>query len=229
MTPERFEHLLSIVGPFITHHCRSRRPISASERLCLCLTYLATVETQSSLSFSFRIGRSTISGIISETCSAIWTALKSHYMRSSQSSKDWENIAREFEGKWNLPNSLGALDGKHVCIKCPKNARSAYYNYKNFHSMALLGICDAKYCFSLVDIGCFGRDNDAALLSESVLGKMFASGPEAFGVPEPRTVENYNLPYVLVGDEIFPLKPWLMTPFPGRGLVDFQRIYNYRL
>ncbi|PFX24144.1 hypothetical protein AWC38_SpisGene11300 [Stylophora pistillata] len=37
MTPERFEHLLSIVGPFITHYCRSRRPISASERLCLCL------------------------------------------------------------------------------------------------------------------------------------------------------------------------------------------------
>ena len=58
---------------------------------------------------------------------------------------------------------------------------------------------------------------------------MFASGPEAFGVPEPRTVENYNLPYVLVGDEIFPLKPWLMKPFPGRGLDDFQRIYNYRL
>ena len=229
MTPERFEHLLSIVGPYITHHCRSRRPISASERLCLCLRYLATGEMQSSLSFSFRIGRSTISGIISETCSAIWTALKSHYMTSPQPRKDWENIAREFEEKWNFPNCLGALDGKHVCIECPKNVGSAYYNYKNFHSMVLLAICDAKYCFTLVDIGSLGRDNDAAILSESVFGKTFASGPEAFDVREPRTVENYNLPYVLVGDEMFPLKPWLMKPFPGRGLDDFQRIYNYRL
>ena len=28
---------------------------------------------------------------------------------------------------------------------------------------------------------------------------------------------------------MFPLKPWLMKPFPGRGLDDFQRICNYRL
>ena len=38
-----------------------------------------------------------------------------------------------------------------------------------------------------------------------------------------------NLPYVLVGDDIFPLKPWLMKPFPGNGLPELERIYNYRL
>ena len=122
MTPERFEHLLSVVGPYITHHCKSSRPISASERLCLCLRYLATGEIQSSSSFPFRIGRSTISGIISETCSAIWIVLKSHYMRSPQSRKDWENIEDNLKknGFFQIRKGLGKqnffLSGPY--IKC---------------------------------------------------------------------------------------------------------------
>ena len=34
------------------------------------------------------------------------------------------------------------------------------------------------------------------------------------------------LPY-LVGDEIFPLKTWLMRPYPGQ-LSEEERIFNYR-
>ena len=38
-----------------------------------------------------------------------------------------------------------------------------------------------------------------------------------------------NVPFVIVGDDIFPLKPWLMKPYPGKNLDQYQRIYNYRL
>ena len=37
------------------------------------------------------------------------------------------------------------------------------------------------------------------------------------------------MPSVLVGDDIFPLKPWLMKPYPGKNLTVEERIYNYRL
>ena len=40
---------------------------------------------------------------------------------------------------------------------------------------------------------------------------------------------NYKpLPYYLLGDEIFPLKPWLMRPFPGKNMTEEERVYNYR-
>ena len=38
-----------------------------------------------------------------------------------------------------------------------------------------------------------------------------------------------KLPCVLVGDEAFPLTPYMMRPFAARALNEPRRIYNYRL
>ena len=38
-----------------------------------------------------------------------------------------------------------------------------------------------------------------------------------------------SLPFIMVGDEAFPLKEYLLRPYPGRFLPDKKAIYNYRL
>lgn len=38
-----------------------------------------------------------------------------------------------------------------------------------------------------------------------------------------------EVPYLILGDEAFPLKPWLMRPFPGKNLDLQKRVFNYRL
>ena len=150
MSPERFEDLLTLVGPLIAKKpCRSRSSISEAERLMVKLRYLATGDSQQSQSFSFRIGRSTISNVLRETCEGIWLALKGQYLKTPSTTSDWLRIATEFEEEWNFPNCIGAIDGKHIIMDFPKNGGSAYYNYKGFHSIVLLAICDAKYCFTL--------------------------------------------------------------------------------
>ena len=228
MSPERLEHLLSLVGPLITKKsCRSRDPISPGERLVLTLRYLASGDSQQSQSFNFRIGRSTVCAIIKETCDAIWTALKDLYVKPPQKEEDWKQIAEEFEEEWNFPHCLRAIDGKHICIDCPQNSGSTFFNYKNYHSVVLMACVDAKYCFTFVDIGNYGRDNDAAIFSQTEFAMGFEAGN--FPVPEPSSVGGYALPYVLVGDDIFPLKMWLMKPFPGKSQTEVQAIYNYRL
>ena len=42
----------------------------------ICLRYLASGDIMPSLSFAFRIGISTVSKIVPETCQAIWNSLK---------------------------------------------------------------------------------------------------------------------------------------------------------
>ena len=79
MSKEKFDLLLSLVGPLLTkchYFSRQRAEITPAERLAVTLRYLATGNSQVSLSFNFRIGQSTICGIVRETSQAIWDALK---------------------------------------------------------------------------------------------------------------------------------------------------------
>jgi hypothetical protein len=44
---------------------------------------------------------------------------------------DWNTIADEFWVRWQFPNCIGAVDGKHITIQAPKSSGSLYWNYKN--------------------------------------------------------------------------------------------------
>ncbi|KAK9703909.1 DDE superfamily endonuclease [Popillia japonica] len=39
----------------------------------------------------------------------------------------------DFEKRWNFPNCLGAVDGKHIKIKPPPESGSYFFKYKHFH------------------------------------------------------------------------------------------------
>ena len=60
-----------------------------------------------SLSFSFRIGRSTVSSIVKETCEVIWDVLKKTHVKTPSCAADWVGISRGFEQLWNFPNCIG--------------------------------------------------------------------------------------------------------------------------
>ena len=83
-------------------------------------------------------------------------------------------------------------------MDCPKNGGSAYYNYKSFHSIVLLAICDAKYCFTFADIGGFGSTNDASVLSNSVFGQAFEQHPTDLNLPSPSPHGDKDLPLSLL-------------------------------
>ena len=98
MSPERFEHLLSLAGPIISkNNTHLREAISAEQRLVITLRFLSSGDAQQSLSFSFRIGKTTVSNIISETCLAIYDQLKEMYMHAPKSEEEWLKIASTFE------------------------------------------------------------------------------------------------------------------------------------
>lgn len=102
------------------------------------------------------MGFSTVRQIVKEVCQAIWQVLKPMVM-PSPTTEMWKDIAQRYERLWNFPHCLGALDGKHINIRCPINAGSEYYNYKGAHSIVLLALVDADYKFIAVDVGAYGK------------------------------------------------------------------------
>jgi hypothetical protein len=181
------------------------------------------------ISFSYRLGHSTVCKAISETCKAIWQALQPLYLKPPTRDVEWKRISEDFYQLWNFPNCVGAIDGKHVNIQAPPNSGSEFYNYKGFHSIVLLAVCDASYSFTLVDVGDNGRHSDGGVLANSDFGKAMNNGQ--LGLPSASAIANSTLttPYMFVGDEAFPLKPYMQRPFPGRNLTERKRIFNYRL
>ena len=77
--------------------------------------------------------------------------------------EDWRAIAAEFLERWNFPNCLGSIAGKHVVIQAPPCSGSQFYN-KGTYSVVLLSVVDAIYCFRVVDVGAYGKGSDGGTL-----------------------------------------------------------------
>ena len=126
---------------------------------------------------------------------------------------------KDFEERWNFPNLCGAMDGKHVNIRCPSLTGSQYFNYKKSFSTILFAVVDAKYNFLYFDVGTNGRVNDALVFSKSSFNAALES--KTLNVPERG---------VFVGDDAFPLRKDLLKPFSRCGrLSQTQLIFNYRV
>lgn len=146
----------------------------------------------------------------------------------------WKTIAERFFEVWNLPNCLGALDGKHIKIQKIPNTGSTNFNYKGYHSIVLMACSDADGIFTTIETGFAGRNSDGGIFRESRLGRWLERlEGEGLDLPEdtvlPHDESELDFPHYFVGDEAFPLKRYLMRPYPQRVLNNLKRIFNHRL
>ncbi|XP_077111117.1 uncharacterized protein LOC143766979 [Ranitomeya variabilis] len=230
MRIEHFDFLLAKMEDVIRRQdTRMRLAITPAERLMVTLRFLATGESMTSLHYQFRLGISTISGIVKDTCRAVWTTLQPEYI-PQPSMEIWLRSAEEFQQICNFPNCVGAVDGKHIRIAKPAGTGSEYYNYKKYFSIVLMAIADANCRFLAVDIGAYGRSNDSQVLKNSPMGRCLYG--ESYDLPPARPLPGTNDPaleYVFVGDEAFQLSPHLLKPYSSRNLNHTKRVFNYRL
>lgn len=147
-----------------------------------------------------------------------------------QSKINLKEKALDFYNKWNFPNCVAAVDGKHVRIFCPKKSGSLFFNYKDYFSIVLLAMVDANCKFLFVDIGAFGKEGDSSIFSSSVMGNKVYSGT-LFPADEVLPNSNKKLPYVVIGDEAFRLHRHLMKPYSKLSAKSDRRktVFNYRL
>ena len=121
------------------------------------------------------------------------------------------------------------MDGKHILIKPPAHSGSYYFNYKHSFSVVLLAIVDANYKFIYVDIGCNGRISDGGVFRNCDLYKELEEN--RLNIPQSTFIPGTNLgfPYVVIADDTFPLKQYILKPYSQTGLTRKITIFNYHL
>ncbi|XP_060807386.1 uncharacterized protein LOC106138724 [Amyelois transitella] len=225
-----FYNILSHIEDSISkQNTRFREAITPEEKLAVTLKYLTSGTSVRNLSTSFRLGETTIRSIIKEVCKAVIDKMMSVYM-PTPTAEDWEKITEGFNDRWNFPNCIGAIDGKHINIIAPPNSGSLYYNYKKHFSIVLLAIVDDRYRFTVVDIGAYGKNSDGGIFASSKIGKRIQNN--RFNIPSDKALPGTNvaLPHVFVGDEAFPLQKNIMRPYSrSQQLSQDQKEFNNRL
>ena len=128
-------------------------------------------------------------------------------MQTPKTSGEWLKISEKFKKRWNFPNGIGGVDGKHIVLQQPRNSGSHYRNYKGTYSIISLAMVGSEYGFLFADVGVNGRNSDGGNWSQSTLRK---------GLEEKNIKFTHRHTNTCTGDDAFPLSVYMMKPYPQK-------------
>ena len=129
---------------------------------------------------------------------------------------------------WQFPFSWAAVDGCHIPIKCPPGGLESckeYHNFRNFYSVVVMAMVDAKCRFVWGSCGFPGNSHDSVLLQARSLWKSIKDGTLL-----PDFNKNLNgvlIPPLIIGDSAFQFEAWLMKPYSNAVLATKQNHFQY--
>jgi len=137
---------------------------------------------------------------------------------SARDKNDWIRTADEFYERTNIPSCIGAVDGKHIRIRKPKESGSQFFNYKNFSSTVLMTVADTDCCTVSVEVRAYASSSDYNVFKNSTIVKLLDSNK--LNIPDPRVLpsdaEVLSLPFVLVGEQAFALSEHVLRSYPNK-------------
>ncbi|KAK4879485.1 hypothetical protein RN001_007631 [Aquatica leii] len=163
------------------------------------------------------MGKSAVRKIVIEVAQSLWDVFFEEHM-PVPSQENFKKIADNFYIIWNFPSCLGALDGKHIRLQCPRSSGLMFYDYKGYFSIVLQALVDANYRFVNIDVGGYAKQSDGGTFKSSPLYKKMVHG--SLNIPKNRKLHNSNLklPYIIIADEAYPLMKNLLKLYSKQDL-----------
>ncbi|XP_066581140.1 uncharacterized protein [Prorops nasuta] len=210
MSKLHFEKLLTMMKPFLKK--KRARALNPELRPLITLRYLATGDLYFTFALAFRVEESTVRAIVKEVCGILVTVLQPVYL-SPPEKEDWRNNVEGVWARWNMPNCLGSIDGKHIRLSFPSNSDSLFFSYKKYYN-----------------IGSFGGNSDGGIFNDSNIGINLNN----IGLNIPKG--DFNLPnselktsLLFISDDAFKLSKRMLKPYSGENLENSKKILNYRI
>ncbi|XP_074859612.1 ankyrin repeat domain-containing protein 13C isoform X1 [Carettochelys insculpta] len=120
-----------------------------------------------------------------------------------------------------FPNCFGALDGTHIPICAPHHSGGRYMNRKGYHSVVLQALVDSRGRFQDIYVGWPGSTHDARVFRNSGLCRRLEVGTY---IPQREIpLGDTTMPFCVIADAAYPLRPWLMHPYAGHLSASQER------
>ncbi|KAJ6829588.1 protein ANTAGONIST OF LIKE HETEROCHROMATIN PROTEIN 1 [Iris pallida] len=137
-----------------------------------------------------------------------------------------EQIKSELETACRLPNCCGAIGATHIIMTLPAvESSDDWCDQESNYSMFLQGVVDHERRFLDIVTGWPGSMTMSRLLKFSGFFKLCEVGKRLNG-PVKMSAERAEIREFIVGDCAYPLLPWLMTPYEGKGLSASMASFN---
>ncbi|KAI4351101.1 hypothetical protein L6164_005487 [Bauhinia variegata] len=229
-----FNYICSIVEEYMMARSSNFFDING-KHLCLndqvvvALRRLSSGDSLSTIGDSFVMNQSTVSQITWRFVEAMEERGLRHLGWPS-SEKEMEDIKHKFKKICGLSNCFGALDITHIMMTLPSidSLNDVWLDRERNCSMILHAIVDPDMRFLDITTGWPGSLSDDYVLRSSAFFELAEEGKKLNGADKTIT-EDIVLREYIIGDSGFPLLPWLLTPYKGKGLSDYQVEFNRRL
>ncbi|CAH2230139.1 jg12489 [Pararge aegeria aegeria] len=184
------ESLLGEIYPHLRESGARNNGISPLHQLLLTLRFYALGSLVSVGQF-IGVSKSAANQIVRNVSCAI-TNLCSKYICINNTTEDFYKIAQ-------FPQVLGVIDCTHIRIHISRRkVPEEYKNRKGSYSINVQAVCDANLMFMNIDSKWSGSTHDATIFANSVLKAQCEK-------------KLYGNKWLL-GDNAYPLKPYLLTP-----------------
>ena len=232
ITKGTFLFILAEIREDLQRETTAEVPVTPEIRLAVCLYRLARGDYLHTIAELTGLGTSTVCDIVREVSGVLVNRLWHNFVVKNfpNNSEKLKEVMAAFEEKWQYPSCIGAVDGCHLPIKCPRGGQESakeYHNFKNFFSIVLMALVDSKQRFMWASSGFPGNSHDAIILQSTKLYSRIKEGniiPQLVG--KHGNVDMYPM---IIGDSAFPFHTWLMKPYTNAVLTPQQRYFNYRL
>lgn len=161
--------------PQLRRETRRSHAIPVPVMVLSTLGFLATGTFQREISDRSGISQPTFSRTLPAVLAAI-KSLSRRYIQFPFDDGQQSIIKREFYRIAEYPNVVGAIDCTHVRIKAPSTNDYAFINRKNYHSINVQIICDAKLTILNMVARWPGGTHDSFILQNSSVGIKLRDG-----------------------------------------------------
>ncbi|XP_022995251.1 protein ALP1-like isoform X2 [Cucurbita maxima] len=204
------------------------KPLSLNDQVAVALRRLCSGESLSNIGDSFGMNQSSVSQITWRFVEAMEEKGIRHLSWPS-TEEDMDQIKSKFKKIRGLPNCCGVIETTHIMMTLPttESANGVWLDREKNCSMILQVIVDPEMRFCDIITGWPGSLSDALVLESSGFFKRSQDGERLNG-KKMKLSESSELGEYIIGDSGFPLLPWLLTPYQGKGLADYQTEFNKR-